>query len=198
MKGMKQALIVGAILAAAVAPATSAGTESAQAKATAANTSGDAKLPPVSAEPETTTASFGDWTLKCQKTSESARFCEVIQTIMVEGQHAPIAQAAIGRLQKDKPYQLTVVLPVDVQFAGNPAVAIEGEGASALDLTWRKCIPAGCFADVTLTEPALNALRNIKNKAFIRWRNNVGQQIQLALSLRGLAQAYADLAKDRS
>ncbi|WP_271023478.1 hypothetical protein [Rhizobium sp. RCAM05973] len=56
---------------------------------------------PVSSEPNTTTASFGDWTLRCQRVGEAGkatRVCEVAQAMQVQGQTAPVAQIAIGRL----------------------------------------------------------------------------------------------------
>lgn len=71
--------------------------------------------------PQSTTAVFGDWGLRCVGPREGGptqHICEVVQSIQVQGQAAPIAQIALGRLQKADPLRLTVVLPNNVSFAG--------------------------------------------------------------------------------
>jgi invasion protein IalB len=55
--------------------------------------------PQASAEPTSTTASYVDWVLRCQKVGGAAvtRVCEVAQSLTVKGQNGPVAQIAIGR-----------------------------------------------------------------------------------------------------
>lgn len=50
---------------------------------------------PVDAEPNSTVASFGDWTLRCQ--------------IRAQDQQNPMAELAVGRLKKADPLRLTIV-----------------------------------------------------------------------------------------
>jgi invasion protein IalB len=54
---------------------------------------------PVDAEPNSTLASFGDWTLRCQRLGNGAeiqRVCEVAQQIHAQDQQSPVAERAYG------------------------------------------------------------------------------------------------------
>src|SRR5262245_2990638 len=73
------------------APASPQTAQPAQPPATAA---------PAASEPQATTASFGDWVLRCQRVgtgSEARRSCEMVQSVMLKGQKAPVAQLAFGK-----------------------------------------------------------------------------------------------------
>jgi invasion protein IalB len=88
------------------------------------------------------------------------RVCEVAQTIQVQGQNAPIAQIAIGRLAKADPLRVTIVTPANVSFPSTPRIAVEEKDSQPLDLVWRRCLPGGCFADATLKEENIRRLRS--------------------------------------
>jgi invasion protein IalB len=150
----------------------------------------------VSNDPQMTTATFGDWVERCQRVNaggEPRRLCEVAQTITANGQTAPLAQIAIGRLKKADPLRLTLVLPVNVSFPSNPKVRLEGE--DALDLAWRQCLPAGCFADAALGGDAQRAWREAK-AAKVESKSASGQSFNFAISLRGLPQALDALGRE--
>jgi invasion protein IalB len=70
---------------------------------------------PVSADPQNTTATFGDWVVRCSRGPEAGakRVCEAVQSLVVKGQTAPIAQIAFGRSDKD--HMITVLLPVKLK-----------------------------------------------------------------------------------
>ena len=60
-----------------------------------------AGAPAVSAEPANTSATYGDWVMRCQRVGEGAaakRMCEVAQTIRVQQGRDPVAEVALGRL----------------------------------------------------------------------------------------------------
>jgi hypothetical protein len=67
----------------------------------------------VGAEPQSTTATFGDWVLRCVQgtaPNQSQRLCEVAQTLEVKGEGV-VAEIALGRLGPKEPMRLTIVLP---------------------------------------------------------------------------------------
>ena len=116
--------------------------------------------PPVDTEPQTTSATFGDWTLRCQKLppgGDTARVCEVAQTIQGQGQAGPVAEIALGRLKKTDPVRVTLVLPVNVIFPSSPTIA-ETKDAAPLELAWRKCLPGGCFSDAAVKDEVLKRM----------------------------------------
>ena len=82
----------------------------------------------VSAEPAMTTATYGDRLLRCQRPAEgdsAAKICEVVQTIRVQGQQAPIALFGIGR-QGNKTLHATVARYDKIAFAEGGAGSADG------------------------------------------------------------------------
>ncbi len=156
------------------------------------------KEEPVSGEPQLTTASFGDWVERCQRLAGAGdvrRVCEVALTVTAtnNGQNAPLAEIAIGRVKKSEPLKLTLVLPVNVSFPSAPKLSLEGQ--DAIDLTWRQCVPAGCFAEASFGTDQQSALRDAKS-AKVESKAAGGQPFNFAISLRGLPQALDALAKE--
>ena len=153
--------------------------------------------PPVSNEPQLTTAAFGDWVERCQRVNaggEMRRLCEVALTVTATGQTAPLAEIAVGRVKKADPMRLTIVLPVNVGFPSAPKINL-GEDNDPIELAWRQCVPAGCFADVTLSAETLHSLRDAKS-AKVELKAAGGQAFNFAVSLRGLPQALDAMAKE--
>ena len=150
------------------------------------------KPAPVPSEPGATTASYGDWVLRCQQgTGERpVRICEAAQTIQVQGQAAPIAQVAVGRAGPGEPLQATVVLPSNVGFPGGV------KNAAGFDLPWRRCLPGGCVADAPARDDVLKRWRGASEPGRIVYRNAAAQDVSIPLSFRGLAQALDALARE--
>jgi invasion protein IalB len=149
-------------------------------------------------DPQTTTASYGDWVVRCQRMAiegETRRLCEVDQTIQ-NGQNSPFAQLAISRLRKSEPLKLTLALPVNVGFPSAPKVSLEGKDGESLALSWRRCIPAGCIADAALSEEVLSTWRAAKTQGQVESKNSQGQEFKFAISFRGLGPALEALAKE--
>ena len=190
---------------AAVALGLSAGITRAQMPAAKPGTAASAQPAAVPAEPGMTTATFGDWVLRCQRAGEgekTERLCEVAQAmqVQVQGQAAPIAQVAIGRVGRE-PLRVTAVLPVAVSFPSTvqiqtgvePAIA---KGPPPLDLAWRRCLQSGCFADAAPTEDVIKRWRNTSEPGRILFKDAAGREATISLSLRGLPQALDALAKE--
>lgn len=154
--------------------------------------------PPVSAEPNMTTASFGDWVLRCQKLPQNAagRVCEVAQTMQVQGQNAPVAQFAIGRASKSEPLRATAVVPPSVSFPSNVQVALDKD-ASPLELDWRRCLPGACFADLVVKEDQLKRWRTATETGRLIFKDASSREVAIPLSFQGLGPALDALAKEQ-
>lgn len=165
--------------------------------------SGGAAVPAaqqVSTEPSSTTASFGDWVLRCQRVSDGAkitRICEVAQILQSQGQQAPIAQVALGRVGNGEPLRVTAVMPVSVSFPSTVQIVMGEKDAKPLDLSWRRCIPTGCFADAALGDDMVKQWRKASESGRIVFKDAAGRELALPLSARGLDQAVDALAKER-
>ena len=152
---------------------------------------------PVSAEPKTTTATYGDWTVRCEtRPGEKAkRLCEVVQTLQVQGQQAPVAQVAFGRPEGAGELHLIAALPVNVTFPSSVRVGTDDKDQHPLDLQWRRCLPGGCFADAPANEEALGRWRTAPAPGRLQFKDAAGREVVLPLSFRGLAQALDGLGK---
>lgn len=154
----------------------------------------------ISAEPSSTTASFGDWTLRCQRAGDAAkpvRICEVAQILQSQGQQTPIAQVALGRLAAGEPLRVTAVMPVSVSFPSSVQIVMGDKDAKPLELPWRRCIPSGCFADAAPGEDIVRQWRKASEPGRIVFKDAAGRELALPLSARGLDQAVEALAKER-
>lgn len=154
---------------------------------------------PVAADPSATTAAFGDWILRCVKAGDAAnpkRVCEVVQSIVVEGQQAPVAQVALGRLQPTSPLRFTLVLPHNVSLTALPRVSTGEADKQPVELGWLRCLPIGCFADAAAKDDLLAKWRAAGDgRGLIVFAEGAGRPVTLPFSLRGLAQALDALAK---
>uniref|UniRef100_A0A9E8CP53 Invasion associated locus B family protein n=1 Tax=Bosea sp. NBC_00436 TaxID=2969620 RepID=A0A9E8CP53_9HYPH len=154
----------------------------------------------VSPEPSSTTASFGDWTLRCQRIADAGktvRICEVAQVLQAQGQQAPIAQVALGRLANGEPVRITAVMPVSVSFPSSVLITMGEKDAKPIELPWRRCLPTGCFAETTPGDDVLKQWRKASEAGRILFRDAAGRDLALPLSARGLDQALDALAKER-
>jgi invasion protein IalB len=194
MTGFVRLLAIVLLVCPAIAPAVAA----AQAGKEAPKNS-TASPPPVPSAPERTTASFGDWVLRCEGTTitPAHRVCEVAQAMTVQGQTAPIAQVAIGKQAPNEPRRLTIVLPTNIAFATKPAVAIAKQGAAPTELTWQRCVPGGCFASASISDAELATLGAQTEPGKILFKDATDRDVALPLSFRGLTQALAALAKEQ-
>jgi hypothetical protein len=82
-----------------------------------------------------------------------------VQALVLQGRQQPIAQVAIGSIDKTSGLRLTVVVPTAISFSTAAYISGAAGTANLFDLTWRRCLPSGCFADIVLTADALKMMR---------------------------------------
>ena len=156
-----------------------------------------AKSSAVPGEPAMTTATYGDWTLRCQRVGEgdnAAKVCEVAQTIQIQGQQAPIAQVAIGHAPP-KGLHATIVLPTNISLPSVVHLGGDDPKEKSLDLAWTRCLPGGCYADAMAPDDLVASWRAASKPLTLKFVAANGQKIEFPLSVRGLPQALDALAK---
>jgi invasion protein IalB len=152
---------------------------------------------PVPSTPERTTASFGDWVMRCDTTPPPVkRVCEVAQLMTVQGQAAPVAQVAFGRTARGEPMRATLVLPVAVLLTAKPKILSEKDDKSPLEVSWQRCVPGGCIASAAVADDILVRLGARAEPGSIVFKDAAEHDVALPLSFRGLSQALAALAKE--
>lgn len=146
-----------------------------------------------SSDPQATSATYGDWVLVCQRTVESARLCEISQTVQVQGQSGPIAQIAISKGAAVS--NVTVVLPANITVATGPRLMIDEKDPTPVTLPWVRCLPGGCFATTALKPEVLAKWRLLEERGRLEFKDGVGRPIALPFSFRGIGVAYDALGK---
>jgi invasion protein IalB len=145
-------------------------------------------------DPAQTTATYGDWVLRCVRPENSPRVCEVVQSMVVQGQQQPVAQVAVGYDKAD--LRFTMLVPPAISLSRAPFLGIPGATQPHYDLTWRRCLPNGCFADVQVGAEMQKLLRSRNDPMQIEFKDAGERDVKLPLSLRGLVAALDALAKE--
>lgn len=108
------------------------------------------------APPELQLESFGDWAVVCGISSAdpSERVCEATTMIVASGQTAPLRGLHFcARMRVIAIMSVAVSIPPGVQFALAP-------GTPDINLTYKYCVVAACFAEAEIDEEQLVTLRN--------------------------------------
>lgn len=151
----------------------------------------------VSADPQATSATYGDWVLVCRRLSNAQqRTCEVAQQIQVQGKPGPIAQLAFSKDGAPQKLRLVVVLPNNIMIPTEPKVANGDAGENEVKLAWLRCVPGGCFADAVLADDVVKAWRSATERGRIAFKDGLGRDIAVPVSFRGLSPALDALVKN--
>lgn len=160
-----------------------------------------AETAPTASTPDQTTATFGDWTLRCDRRPDLTppqRVCELLLVIQKPGETAAQAQIAIGRVAAGQALRITAVLPPNVALKTNPRVVIEGQKPLSTELSWTRCIAGACFADSEVSPDLLNALRSRSEAARLDYRDGTERETSQSVSFRGVRPALDALALEEA
>lgn len=146
--------------------------------------------------PQRTTATYGDWTLRCETHDgpPPRKLCEMVQTATAQGQANPVAQIAIGRANKTEPFHIVIQLPLNVWIpTGVHFVYDTGPGVTA---AFKRCLPVGCFADFDMTDDLLKKLRAQTAAGRYEFKDAAQRVATIPLSFKGFSTAYDALLKE--
>ncbi|SFJ06953.1 Invasion protein IalB, involved in pathogenesis [Bosea sp. OK403] len=147
-------------------------------------------------QPDNTTATYGDWTHRCQQ-GVGTRICEVVQTLQVQGQQGPVALVAVGRPIKTEPYKLVVQVAPNVTLGPNAGVRVAlGEKDEGTLAAFSRCIPGGCFAEVAMSDDLLKRWRGYSEGGQLRFQDAANRPVTLPFSFRGFQAAADALARE--
>jgi invasion protein IalB len=148
--------------------------------------------------PQRTTATYDDWIVQCQMQpgSPPQKVCEMAQVAQVEGRNIPFSRVAIVRPTKDQPVKLVVQVPVNVSFNANVRVQTS-DSDSGLAAPFARCVPAGCFAEIDVSDEALRKLRAANGAGKLSFADAGGRNISVPLSFKGFSQAFEALVKEK-
>jgi invasion protein IalB len=153
---------------------------------------------PVGPEPQATTATYGDWLLRCQRVAASGpthQVCDVTQTVQAQGQQGPILQLTFGPPAPKEPMKLAIVAPVNVSFPSVARVGIDEKDTQPAELIWRRCVPGGCLAELEIRDELLKRWRAQVGGGTVQIVDATGRELAIPFSFRGFAQALDALLK---
>jgi invasion protein IalB len=154
--------------------------------------------PPVSAEPQNTSATYGDWILRCSRSGEvgkTVRVCEVMLPFQLQGQQGPFAQLAFGHVNPKDPLHITFIMSPNVAFPSDVKLMTDDKDAQPIALGWATCIPSVCRADGEFKDDQLKRWKGLTASGQLIFKQSNGQPTPIPVSVRGLAQALEALAK---
>jgi invasion protein IalB len=154
--------------------------------------------PPIGAEPQNTSATYGDWILRCSRTGEAdkmVRVCEVMLPFQLQGQQGPFAQLAFGHVSPKDPLHITFIMSPNVAFPSDVKLMTDEKDAQPIGLNWTTCVPSVCRADGEFKEDQLKRWKGLTASGQLVFKQSNGQPTPIPVSVRGLAQALEALAK---
>jgi invasion protein IalB len=83
-----------------------------------------------------------------------------------------------------------------VTLTAKPKILSEKDDKSPIELTWQRCIPGGCIASATVADDVMARLGARTEPGGIAFKDAAEHDVAIPLSLRGLTQALAALAKE--
>jgi invasion protein IalB len=154
--------------------------------------------PPASpVTPQRTSASYEDWTLRCEiQGTPAQKACEIAQSATAQGQPAPLSQIAIGRPVKSEPMKIIFQVPVNVWLPTGTKLVYD-EKEPGLAATFKRCMPTGCFAEADLKEDLAKKLRARTVNGRLEFKDAVQRDVAIPVSFKGFGQAFDALSKEQ-
>ena len=150
--------------------------------------------PAPAAQPNVTTANFGDWVLRCETRAAAPRGCEVLQSLQ-DQRRQPVAQFAFGRTQRSDPMRLLVLIPANITVIAPMVIQLPDRGPP-MPVTLRACGPRGCVAEAEINAAQLARLRARDVQGRLEYRDALNAEVALPFSTRGFGQALDALARE--
>lgn len=139
--------------------------------------------------PQATTATYQDWTLRCDHLPEDPprRVCEIVQAVRANDGQAVLAQLVLGRPAPDQPVKLIVQLPPGVWLPAN--VTLSAPGGASVSAHYTRCLNL-CVAEADVEAAFIEALKAGTDHASLLFQDGGRRIIELPISLIGFTAAF--------
>ncbi|MGH6777910.1 MAG: invasion associated locus B family protein [Bradyrhizobium sp.] len=149
-------------------------------------------VPATAQIPQQTTATYGDWTVRCEFHG-TTKTCEMDQTSQMQGRL--LSQIAIGRPSKAAPFHIVVQVPIKVWLPAGVTL-VTNEKAPGLTAPFKRCRTNGCFADTDLPEAVLKKLRTETKNGKLLFKNEAQKLVTIPVSFKGFAPAFDAMGRE--
>jgi invasion protein IalB len=151
--------------------------------------------PPAGAAPQRTTATYEDWTVRCETHPGKPKTCEMVQAVHIKGQANPISQIAIGRTNKADPLKAVFQVPINVWLPTGVKLVYDDK-EPGIAATYKRCLSAACFADLEIKDDIVKKLRGRTEQGHLQFKDAAQRDIAIPVSFKGFGQAFDMLAKE--
>jgi invasion protein IalB len=141
--------------------------------------------------PQHTTATYDDWTVRCDMTS-ALKKCDLVQTTQAQGQ--AVSLIAVGRPSKTEPLRVIFQVPINVWLPSGVRLATD-KGSDLVSATFKRCLDGGCLADAELKDDVVKKLRSETENGKLLYIDAAQKEMALPVSFRGFAVAFDALVK---
>lgn len=158
-----------------------------------------------SAEPSSTSATYGNWTVSCVQTADQ-KVCQMVTKLNLkaaDGQLRPLLEIAIGQPPSGGDLRIVLQVPMDVSLREAVVVSIDAEGADPevspkpqkdlISASYFACVPTGCIADAVLDGASLTSLQGAATMTTSFTALNGAKKISVPVPLDGFGDAWAAL-----
>jgi invasion protein IalB len=146
--------------------------------------------------PQQTTATYEDWIVRCETQAgpPPVKICEMVQYTQVQGQGV-ISQVAVGRPVKGQPVKIVVQVPIGVWLPTGVKLAA-GSPDAGTSAVFKRCLAAGCFADVEVKEDTIRKFRSMSEAGRLQFKDGNMKDVSLPVSFKGFGAAFDALQKE--
>ncbi len=165
------------------------------------------------AEPSSTSATYGNWTVTCAMQEASAdgatpaqKICHLTTKLNLkgnDGQVRPLIEVAIGQpLGGDGP-RIVVQVPIDVALRSAVMISVDAAGEAdaegakpqteLVSASYFACVPTGCIADGPLDAKTIATLQKTATTNVTFTALAAPKKITVPVAMAGFADAWAAL-----
>ncbi len=159
--------------------------------------------------PQSTTATYGDWILHCaaapaqsdaasaKAPADTAKVCEIEQTIRLRQTGQAILKIALGKAKADAPTTLVLEVPTGVLLRPGINLSLGDAPKEKPDLaeSYVRCTPQSCLADSEVSSALSKDLMAGKTM-IVEFVDGSGKRVRVPTSLNGFASAFQALFPD--
>jgi len=144
-----------------------------------------------------TTATYEDWTLRCETRTEppNQKVCEIVQSTQMQGQGAVVTQIAIGRPSKGEPLKVLLQVPINVWLPTGVRL-VYAEKEAPLNAIFKRCLPAACLADTDIKDDIVKKLRGLTENGKLEFKDAAQRDVAIPVSFKGFVQAFDNMSRE--
>ena len=122
--------------------------------------------PAPAAQPEQTTATYGEWTVRCAG-HEGLPPCDLLQVAVAQDDGRQVLRLSLAHLGDGDRIGVQAWVPLGVRVSGGVLVQVDGETVELEGFGFTRCEPGGCFIEGVVDEGSLSAFKRGKEGVLV-------------------------------